>query len=79
MWLDLFFRMWDKIMKFFIASQGGAEREMQRVSGTSPKLRDSPSPPPPSKLAKYFYLDCKTLDGGSLLFITVLCPCGYRG
>lgn len=37
-WLELFFRRWDKVMKLLLCREG--QREKCRVSGTSPELQD---------------------------------------
>lgn len=71
-WLELFFRKWDQVVKLFIYSQGTAERETQRVGGASSGLQDVIPFLANTffKISRIFYLDYKTLDGGTPFFIT---------
>lgn len=71
-WLELFFRRWDQVEKLFISSQGTAEIEIKRVGGASSRLQDVIPFFTNTffKISRIFYLDYKTLDGGTPFFIT---------
>lgn len=69
-------------MKLFIASQGRAEREMQRVGGTSPELQDETLPLHQHLLLNQqniFTWIAKHLVEIHRFSLPVLRPCGFKG